>query len=132
MVRLFLTLSPVPKVKASSKAQLAVKWEQYKPVPGMHLSVISSSDGSQVKSMMVPTVLKCLRWSPDDTSLEYALTHDGVDNIWQMPLSGGPPKQITKFTSGLIFDFSRAKSDGRLLMARGGVTSDGVLLTHLR
>jgi DNA-binding winged helix-turn-helix (wHTH) protein/Tol biopolymer transport system component len=111
---------------------LAFKWEQYKPVPGMHLSVISSSDGSQVKSMMVPTELRCLRWSADDKALQYALTRDGVDNIWQQPLSGGPPKQLTKFTSGLIFKFSRAKSDGRLLMARGRVTADGVLLTHLR
>ena len=111
---------------------LAFKWEQYKPVPGMHLSVISSTDGSVVKSLMVPTKLKDLRWSADDTALQYALTHDGVDNIWQQTLSGGPPRQLTKFTSGLIVNFSRAKSDGRLLVARGSVTNDGVLLTHLR
>jgi len=111
---------------------LAFKWEQYKPVPGMHLSVISAGDGSVAKSLMVPSELKCLRWSADDTAVEYALTHDGVDNIWQQPLSGGPPRQLTKFTSGLIFDFIRAKSDGRLLMARGSVTNDGVLLSHLR
>jgi DNA-binding winged helix-turn-helix (wHTH) protein/Tol biopolymer transport system component len=111
---------------------LAFKWEQYKPVPGMHLSVISASDGSQVKSLMVPTKLKCLRWSADDKALQYALTRDGVDNVWQQPLSGGASKQLTKFTSGVIFNFSRAKSDNRLLMSRGSVTNDGVLLTRLR
>jgi Tol biopolymer transport system component len=111
---------------------LAFKWEQYKPVPGMHLSVISAADGTVVKSLTVPSELKCLRWSADDTALQYALTRDGVDNIWQQPLSGGPPKQLTKFTSGLIFNIRRAKSDNRLLLARGSVTNDGVLLTHLR
>ncbi len=114
---------------------LAFPWEQYTPVPGVHLSVVSSTDGSLVKTLEAPPgvyELPSLRWSPEDAALQYVLTHDGVANIWQQRLEGGPPQQMTKFTSGLIFHFNRAKSDKRLLLARGSVTSDAVLLSHLR
>ena len=114
---------------------LAFPWEQYSPVPGVHLSVVSSTDGSLVKSFNAPAgvyELPSLRWSPEDTALQYVLSRDGVANIWQQRLAGGPPQQITKFTAGLIFHFNRAKSDKRLLLARGSVTSDAVLLSHLR
>lgn len=113
---------------------LAFPWEQFTPVPGVHLGVISSTEGTPVKSFTAPPgvyELQCVRWSPDDTALQYILTRDGVGNLWQQRLSGGPPKQLTTFTSGLIFHFNRAKSDKRLLLARGSVTSDAVLLSHL-
>jgi Tol biopolymer transport system component len=42
------------------------------------------------------------------------LTRNGVSNIWQQKLTGGPPKQITNFESGQIFDFDWSR-DGRQL-----------------
>src|SRR5208283_3606734 len=84
---------------------------------GLVGSVDISNDGSLVKSFEAPPgvyELECLRWSPEDTALQYILSRDGVANIWQQRLAGGPPQQITKFTSGLIFHFNRAKSDKRL------------------
>ena len=113
---------------------LAFPWEQYTLVPSVHLSVISSADGSLLnlsRPRRASTNSSGVRWSPGDTALQYILTHDGVGNIWQQRLAGGPPQQITKFTSGLIFHFNRAKSDKRLLLARGSVTTDAVLLSHL-
>lgn len=113
---------------------LAYPWEQYNPIPAVHLSVIST-EGSLVKSFKAPSgvyEMQCLRWSPADTALQYILARNGVANIWQQSLAGGAPQQVTKFTSGLIFHFNRAKSDKRLLMARGSVTSDAVLISHLR
>jgi hypothetical protein len=48
----------------------------------------------------------CLRWSPDGKGLQSLVTRDGITNIWEQPLAGGKPKQLSKFTSGLIFDFT--------------------------
>ncbi|MGC1295829.1 MAG: hypothetical protein WA869_12410 [Alloacidobacterium sp.] len=124
---------PVGNVEISNDGKfLAFEWDQYKPVPAVHLDVISSTGGSLVKSFIVPPKVYDVRWAPDDTALQYVLTREGVGNLWEQPLSGGPPKQLTKFTSGLIFSFNWSKNHKRLLLARGSVTSDAVLLSHLR
>ena len=72
-----------------------------------------------------------LRWSPGGEGLQYLVTHNGVTNIWEQPLSGGPTKQLTHFTEGQIFDFSWSLDHTRLLLTRGNVNSDAVLLSDL-
>jgi len=124
---------PAGNVETSNDGRfLAFTWDQYKPVPAMHISVVSSADGSLVKSFNGPSGVYDIRWSIDDHALQYVLTKHGVANLWEQRLSGGPPNQLTHFTSGLIFDFSWSKSGKRLLLARGSVTTEVVLLSHLR
>lgn len=74
---------------------------------------------------------------PDPHSLigdavQFVLTRNGAGNVWEQPLSGGSPRQVTDFTSGVIFDFSWSRDGGQLLLARGNVTSDVVLISNLR
>jgi Tol biopolymer transport system component len=76
--------------------------------------------------------MMALRWSPDGTKLQYFLDRNGVSNIWEQPLSGRKPKQLTKFTSGQISDFSWTPEHKKLLITRGSTTSDVVLLKNLR
>jgi Tol biopolymer transport system component len=72
-----------------------------------------------------------LRWSPTDKSVEYILTKNGASNIWEQPLEGGKPRQLTNFSFGRIFEFSWSKDGKHLLLCRGEVTTDVVLLSHL-
>jgi DNA-binding winged helix-turn-helix (wHTH) protein/Tol biopolymer transport system component len=114
---------------------LAVPWEQYAPAPGFQLSVISATDGTLVKSFTVPpsgVYGVALHWSPDNSAFQYVVDRNGVDNLWQQDLTGGAPKQLTKFTSGLIFWFNWSGDGKRLFLTRGSVTSDAVLLSRLR
>jgi Tol biopolymer transport system component len=69
------------------------------------------------------------RWSPGGRSVQYTLTQNGASNIWEQPLKGGPPHQLTKFNSGVIFNFSWYTDGKRLLLCRGEVSSDVVLLS---
>ena len=120
---------------SSDGKSLAFPWEQFTPVPGVHLTVISSTEGTLLKSFKVlPGVYGsgCVRWSPGDLALQYIVTRGGVTNLWQQRLAGGPPQQLTNFTSGLIFWFNWSKNAKRLLLARGRVTGDAVLLSRLR
>jgi Tol biopolymer transport system component len=73
-----------------------------------------------------------LRWSPDGKKLHYLLTRDGATNIWEKSLRGGEAKQLTGFTSGLIFDFNWSSDHTKLLLTRGSVSSDVILLSNLR
>jgi Tol biopolymer transport system component len=99
--------------------------------PGWDLAVIPIDGGPTVKTFSAPSGFWGIRWSPQGQGLQYALTQNGTTNIWEQPLSGGEPKQITKFSSGRIFDFNWTADGKQLLVTRGEVTSDVVLFGNL-
>jgi hypothetical protein len=44
------------------------------------------------------------------------------------PLFGGPPTPLTNFNEGLIFSFDWSLDGSQLVLARGSITDDAVLL----
>jgi eukaryotic-like serine/threonine-protein kinase len=72
-----------------------------------------------------------LRWSRDGSAVLYVNTEKGVSNLWQQPVAGGLPQQLTNFTSDRIFWFDVSPADGALVYARGPYLHDGVLITDL-
>ena len=96
------------------------------------LKVIPSDGGADLYKFDWPASASAPHWAPAGDAVEYALTRSGVTNIWRQKLGGGPPKQITNFESGLIFDFDWSRDGRRLALARGNVISDLVLITSPR
>jgi Tol biopolymer transport system component len=114
---------------------LAYGFEEYNPEPVNELAVIPVDGGAPAKVLEVPGWTfenACLRWSPDGKGLQSLVTRDGVTNIWELPLSGEKPKQVTKFTSGLITDFNWEADGKQLLLTRGQMSSDVVLISNFR
>ena len=113
---------------------LAYPYDQYNATsaPGWHLAVILAQGGFPVKTFEVPGGIWGASWSPDGNNIQYLLTRDGATNLWEQPVIGGTPKQLTKFTSGLIFDFNWSLDHTRLLLTRGSVSRDVILLSNLR
>ena len=70
-----------------------------------------------------------LRWTPDGRVLLYVKTERGISNIWSQTIAGGPPKQITHFTSGGIGGFDVSK-DGKQLAMDRATSNEHVLLIH--
>ena len=66
-------------------------------------------------------------WSPDGKAIDYPVTRGGVSDVWRQPLSGGPTKQMTHFTSGLIYSFYWS-GDGKTLAATRGTRSADIVL----
>ena len=67
-------------------------------------------------------------WSPDSKGFDIVRVHDGVGNLWRLPLDGGPPRQLTHFDSDQIRSFAWSP-DGKLLaLERGSTLSDVVLI----
>ena len=121
-----LSLSPDGKL-------LAYPYDQYTETgaPGWHVAVIQVNGGAPVKTFDVPGGIGELRWSPNGEKLQYLLTRAGATNIWEQPLSGGEPKQLTKFTSGLIFGFSWSSDNTHFLLTWGSISRDVILLSNL-
>ena len=67
-------------------------------------------------------------WTPDGRGVAYA--SDG--NLWVQPLSGGAPRQLTRFTDGRpIRSFAWSRDGQRLAITRSTVTNDIVLFEGL-
>jgi hypothetical protein len=109
---------------------LAYPYQQYSP-PLVALAVIPESGGPAQKLFKVPGFVGSLRWSPEGTALQYLLTRNDATNLWEQPLRGGEPKQMTRFKAGRIFDFTWTHDGKHLLLARGQSTRDVVLITGL-
>jgi serine/threonine protein kinase/Tol biopolymer transport system component len=71
-------------------------------------------------------------WTPDSRSLIYIVTRAGISNLWQQPIDGRQPTQITDFTSDQIFWFDYSRDHRQLALARGTQTSDVVLISDLK
>jgi hypothetical protein len=54
-----------------------------------------------------------------------------VDNVWEQPVTGGPPKPVTHFTSDRIFYFDWSR-DGCLALSQGTERIDAVLIKNFR
>lgn len=98
----------------------------------LRIGVIPAMGGPFVKSFDVGEDIDWLNWSPDGRAVQYLFWKGAVNNLWEQPVSGGSPHQLTRFTSGRIFDFNWTADGKRLLLSRGEVTSDVVLLGNIQ
>jgi Tol biopolymer transport system component len=94
------------------------------------LAAVPAAGGDPLYHFDAPPGLSGLAWSPDGKALEYALTREGVGNLWEQPLSGGPAKQLTHFKSDLILDFAWSLDGKQLVLARGNPNSNVVLISN--
>ncbi|HSY93624.1 MAG TPA: winged helix-turn-helix domain-containing protein [Candidatus Binatus sp.] len=101
------------------------------PSKGVSIAVMLVGQNFPTKEFPFPGGAFSLRWSPDGKGLEYPVTQNGVSNLWEQPLSGGGPRQITKFADSQIFDFNWTADGRELLLTRGNESQDAILLSRL-
>lgn len=111
---------------------LAFPYDVATPEATLRIGMVPIEGGPLAKVIDVPNDIGGLRWSPDGQSLQYLWAKNGASNLWEQPLAGGPPHQLTRFTAGQIFDFNWSPDGRQMLLSRGDVTSDVVLFSNLR
>jgi hypothetical protein len=67
-------------------------------------------------------------WTSDGRAVTYVVRRGLVDNLWEMPVTGGKPFQLTHFTDLEIAPYAWSR-DGRLAISRGEPKTDAVLAT---
>ena len=73
-----------------------------------------------------------LQWHPSGRSFTFLDSKEGLMNIWLQDIDGGPPRQVTFFDSGLIFNFAWSHDGRKLVLSRGEPRSDAVLIRNFR
>ncbi len=73
-----------------------------------------------------------LQWTVDGKALLHNSNVDDRANIWLQPLSGGPPRQVTRFADQVIFGFDRSLEGEHLIIARGMLSRDAVIIRNFK
>lgn len=127
-----MTNAPSNGAAISPDGTLIACWYKQDAASPWQLALIPFTGGAPIKFFDAPPAPTLWpRWTPDGLAISYIDTREGVSNIWSQPLSGGPPQQVTQFTSEEIegFDWSR---DGTLVCSRLHSTQDVLLITDFR
>jgi hypothetical protein len=76
-----------------------------------------------------------IAWSKDGRSILFLVVTSGTSNLWAQPVAPPgkmplPPRQITNFTSDMIWSFALSPSGEETVFARGRRIADAVLISH--
>jgi eukaryotic-like serine/threonine-protein kinase len=115
------TPSPDGKLLAVTSFEERTGWGQ---------SVVPVEGGEPVK-VAQPSVAR-FQWTPDSKFIVYVDSRNGVSNLWSQMVKGGTRRQITNFSSGLIFDFAISHDGKQVILARGSVSSDVILINNVQ
>jgi len=80
----------------------------------------------------IPYGMRAPRFTPDGQAIAFLLNRNRATNIWELPLSGGAPVQLTKFMSGDMFAFSWSRDGKQLAFSHGQIKTDVVMMSNFR
>lgn len=95
------------------------------------LGLISFMTGETIKTIDTPPTFANLEWTSDGRGVVYVDSRGGVSNLWSQPIDGSAPRQLTNFKSDLIFAFDFSKDRKSLVLSRGTVSNDVVLIADV-
>jgi Tol biopolymer transport system component len=95
------------------------------------VAIIPFSGGAEITALDISGSAP-IHWTSDGKAILFIDTKVGVSNIWMQPIAGGPPKQVTRFSSDQINYFDVSRDGTRLVLDRFQSNSDVVLIRDVR
>jgi eukaryotic-like serine/threonine-protein kinase len=95
------------------------------------INLVPVDAGPQPQTRLIdpdPRIKGHLSFTPDGKSFVYAIRVNGVENLWQQPIDGGPGRQITNFPAEQITNYRWSPDGKTIAMIRQHIDSDVVLL----
>ena len=109
--------------------RIACQTAEFLPTFHWVMLVVASDSGEKLSSVGVLPAATGFSWAPDGRALDFIVTQDSVSNLFRLPLTGGPTKQITNFKSGRIFSSAWSPDGKQLSLARGDIGANVVLIS---
>jgi Tol biopolymer transport system component len=133
-IQLTTSRSSAPCVSADGKAILCYYTDERREPHGNVLALLPFEGGDPIRTVDVPSndLGADPKLSPDGRSILYVGRNDDVDNVWSLPIGGGKPRQVTRFTSGHIRSLAVSPDGKRLALSRGTDSTDAVLIREFR
>ena len=98
------------------------------------IALIPADGGQPVKVFKTSTTVNYLagvQWARDGTGITYVDNRNGFSNIWEQPIDGEAPRQLTDFKGGQIHAFAWSHDGDRLAFLRRVEKTYAVVLTNL-
>jgi Tol biopolymer transport system component len=93
-------------------------------------AILPLDGGPPLKTFELPLAyLQIIRWTPNSRSFVYVNKKNGVQNLWEQPVDGSSPRQITNFSEDLILHYDLAAS-GEFILSRGGRRRDIAMIKN--
>ncbi|MDO8677811.1 MAG: protein kinase [Acidobacteriota bacterium] len=99
----------------------------------IELLVIPAEGGAPVARFpAILTNFATVRWTADGKALLYTPARNDRANIWRQPLAGGAPRRVTHFTEQDLLGFDVTSDGTRLIVVRGILSRDALLIRNFR
>ncbi len=76
--------------------------------------------------------VKPLRWTADSRAVSFIETREGVSNIFKHSLDSEKAEKATNFKTGTIWNFDWSNDGKKLVLSRGNITRDVVLISDFK
>jgi eukaryotic-like serine/threonine-protein kinase len=97
------------------------------------ISLIPSEGGEPIKTFVLPGSYLTLEWTPDGKAVTFLVRgRNGPGNIWAQPIAGGPPRQLTNFTTDRLVNDTWSRDGKQVAFVRATQVSDVVLISDLK
>jgi Tol biopolymer transport system component len=123
-----------PCVSPDGKSVLCFYYDERSAPNRWVWALLPVEGGDPTRTIPIPSAAANVdaRWAPDGRSILYVERAGEVDNVWSMPLDGGKPRQVTRFTSGRVRALAVSPDGRRLALSRGAESIDAVHIRDFR
>jgi Tol biopolymer transport system component len=94
----------------------------------LHIATIEGGKFGRIEHTIEHNLINAFTWSPNGKDLTILSNRGGVQNLWRQPLDGGPAVPITDFKAGRIFNYQWTHDGKQLMIARGNINNDLILV----
>ena len=100
----------------------------------LSLCIVPMSGGAPQQTLTAagPHFTSMIEWTEDGRSLIVNTMPTDRRNLWQIPLDGSEPKQLTNFSDQTLFRFAFTPDRKGFVVSRGELTRDAMLITGFR
>ena len=120
----------IRQISPDSKMLAFCQWNDVPGGPNL-LGVLALDTGKRIARFARPAGRPFIfQWAPDARAIDYVQTKNGIGNIWEQPLAGGPPKQLTHFASEEIMGFDWSPDGAQVMVSRGNSSRNVFLLSN--
>jgi Tol biopolymer transport system component/DNA-binding winged helix-turn-helix (wHTH) protein len=137
-VRLTTLSSYNPAISPDGKMLAYSIWNETVEPQRYEHEIISLETGRRIRSFELPSTAfrftgnMLLRWMPDGSGLTFIDNQNGASNISFLPLDGGKPVRLTDFNESEIFWFDWSRDGRQIVLTRGVVLNDAILIKNLQ
>ena len=119
-----------PRISPDGKRLAFASYDMSTFTRKINIATIEGNKFGRLERTVEHNLVNGFKWSPDSKNLTILSNRGGVQNLWRQPIEGGTATPITDFKAGRIFNYQWSFDGKQLMVARGNVNNDLILVRN--